>query len=66
MEAGLRHGNAGISHIYHRMYRNTGFEAFNASAAYWFDQSLNIAVHQDGYAGFMLLRPGDKNEGSPL
>lgn len=51
-DAGLCHGAAGNMHIYHRMYRYTGVEAFKDSARYWCTQALDMAVHTDGYAGY--------------
>ncbi|TAL66619.1 MAG: hypothetical protein EPN88_08125 [Bacteroidetes bacterium] len=55
-DAGLCHGTAGIAHIYNRAYNYTGVEKFKESAIYWFDQSLKMAVFEDGLAGYKAFR----------
>ncbi len=52
IDAGLCHGAAGIGHIYNRMYHYTGHETFKESALYWLEQTLKMAVYDDGYAGY--------------
>ncbi|MCP5107269.1 MAG: lanthionine synthetase C family protein [bacterium] len=52
IDVGLCHGAAGIAHIYNRVYQQTGNGTFKESALYWFDQSLKMAVYEDGYAGY--------------
>jgi lantibiotic biosynthesis protein len=51
-DAGLCHGAAGIAHIYNRAFKYTGVEKFKESAVYWFEQSLKMAVFEDGLAGY--------------
>lgn len=52
IDAGLCHGASGIGHIYNRMYHYTGHDAFKESALYWLEQTLKMAVYDDGYAGY--------------
>jgi lantibiotic modifying enzyme len=55
VDAGLCHGSSGIAHIYNRMYHYTGRDEFRKAALYWFDQVLETAVFDDGYAGYKAL-----------
>jgi lantibiotic modifying enzyme len=52
VDAGLCHGAAGIMHIYARAYQYTGDETFKEVAKYWADQTLKMATHEDGAAGY--------------
>jgi lantibiotic modifying enzyme len=54
-DACLCHGTTGIAHIYNRAYQYTGVDEFKNSAIYWFEQSLNMAVFEDGPAGFKTI-----------
>ncbi|NOQ26720.1 MAG: hypothetical protein GQ564_15275 [Bacteroidales bacterium] len=56
VDAGLCHGAAGIAHIYNRMYRLTKINAFKESAEYWFNQTLEMAIHKDSISGFKAYR----------
>ncbi len=56
LDAGLCHGTAGIGHIFYRMYRNTKLPEFKAAADYWFNETLKMAYHEDGLAGFKAWR----------
>jgi len=56
VDAGLCHGAAGNAHMYNRMYLETGEEVFKEAAEYWFDQTLEFAHFEDGYAGFKQFR----------
>ncbi|TAL65342.1 MAG: hypothetical protein EPN88_09710 [Bacteroidetes bacterium] len=51
-DAGLCHGTTGIAHVYNRAFNYTGIEKFKDSAIYWFEQSLKMAVFEDGLAGY--------------
>lgn len=62
MDAGLCHGTAGIAHIYNRAYSYTGIKKFKDSAIFWFEQSLKMAVYEDGLAGYKAFRTS-KNGG---
>lgn len=65
-DAGLCHGTAGIAHIYRRMFLNTGMQEFEKASLYWYDQTLKMATHKDGLAGYMSLYSEDvweKKEG---
>jgi len=51
-DAGLCHGTAGIAHIYNRMYRNTRIEKFKETHDFWIEETLKMAYHKDGFAGY--------------
>jgi|ERR1035437_700610 hypothetical protein len=53
----LCHDTSGIAHIYNRAYKLTGIEKFRLSSIYWFEQSLKMAVFDDGFAGYKTYRP---------
>lgn len=56
LDAGLCHGGAGIANIFNRMYHYTKIDACKETAIYWFDQTLKMATHKGGYAGFKIWR----------
>ncbi|MUP37361.1 lanthionine synthetase C family protein [Labilibaculum euxinus] len=56
MDAGLCHGTAGIAHCFNRAYNYTGNDLFKDAAAYWFMETLKMARHKDGLAGFKAWR----------
>ncbi len=62
VDAGICHGTAGISHIFRRMFINTGLSLFTETADYWLDQTLKMAIHNDGLAGFKAYH-GEKYGG---
>lgn len=55
VDAGLCHGSSGIAHIYNRMYHYTGRDDFRKAALHRFDQTLEMATFDDGYAGYKAL-----------
>lgn len=52
LDAGICHGTAGIAHIFNRFYCETKMPIFKETAAYWIDQTLKMAWHADGLAGY--------------
>lgn len=52
VDAGLCHGGAGLAHIYNRAYQDTGLEIFKETAKHWLDVTLQLASHEDGFAGY--------------
>ncbi len=56
VDAGLCHGAAGIAHIYNRLWQETGDDEFAAAARHWFAHTLDLAVHEDGPAGYKAFR----------
>jgi len=56
LDSGLCHGTAGIAHIYNRMYNFTGRKEFKDSAIYWFNKTLEMAVHKDTLSGYKTFR----------
>jgi lantibiotic modifying enzyme len=55
-DGALTIGTAGIAHAYNRMYHYTGRQPFKDSALYWFEETLKMANHPDGFAGFKAWR----------
>jgi len=55
----LCHGTAGIGHIFYRMWWNTRLPQFKEATDYWFEQTLKMAVFEDGLAGFKTLEMPD-------
>ena len=55
VDAGICHGSVGIAMIYHRMYLETGKDEFFVAINQWLNQSLNMAVFEDGLAGYMTF-----------
>lgn len=52
IDAGLCHGAAGIAHVYNRIYHYSGNEIFKESALHWLEETMKLAVNEDGYAGY--------------
>jgi lantibiotic modifying enzyme len=52
IDVGLCHGAAGLAHIYNRLYHTTGHAEFKETALYWLGHTMNMATHEDGYAGY--------------
>ncbi len=55
-DSSLCHGAAGVMHLFHRMYFNTGIEQFKHTAEYWLSVLLNMDTHKDGIAGYKVMR----------
>ncbi|WP_170164461.1 lanthionine synthetase C family protein [Sinomicrobium pectinilyticum] len=64
-DAGLCHGACGIMHIYRYMERQTNRQAFAMAADFWQQKALEMAVHPDGYAGYMQWRGGNRQGWQP-
>ena len=52
LDAGICHGTAGIAHIFNRFYKETGLKEFDEARWYWINETLNMATHKDGLAGY--------------
>jgi lantibiotic modifying enzyme len=52
VDAGMCHGTIGLAHIYNRMFHYTRLDAFEEAARYWLNETLKMAIFDDGYAGF--------------
>jgi lantibiotic modifying enzyme len=61
IDAGLCHGAYGIMHIYQYMYQETNDPVFKEAADFWIDQALDMATHEEGYAGYMQWKAGEKS-----
>lgn len=59
VDAGLCHGTSGIAHIFNRFYWETGLIEFKETANYWIEQTLEMAYHTDGLAGFKAYHGQD-------
>ncbi|KAA1242894.1 lanthionine synthetase C family protein [Aquimarina sp. RZ0] len=53
-DAGLCHGAFGLMHIYHYVFKNTGDPVFKETAEHWATAALDMAIHSDGYAGYLF------------
>lgn len=62
MDAGLCHGSYGIMHVYDHMHKKTGISAFKETADYWMKQGLEMAIHEEGYAGYLQWRGDGKSQ----
>lgn len=51
-DAGLCHGTAGIAQIFWNIYLNTHINKFKETTEYWIHQTIQMAKHPDGLAGF--------------
>lgn len=52
IDAGICHGTAGIAHIFNRFYFETKMPLFKETANYWIKETLKIATHENGLAGY--------------
>ncbi len=55
-DAGICHGTAGIAQIYNRFYWETKLPEFKETANYWINETLKMAYHKDGLAGYKSWR----------
>lgn len=51
-DVGICHGAAGMMHIYQFLFRETAIREFREAADYWAGKTLDMAVHENGYAGY--------------
>lgn len=56
VDAGLCHGAAGVAHIYNRMFKYTRIKEFEDAAEFWFNQTINMAIHKDSLSGYKVYR----------
>jgi hypothetical protein len=61
VDAGLCHGSAGLGHIFHRLYRATGVQAFAGAARFWLADSLGRRRPGEGVAGYLAWQPVGSN-----
>ena len=52
LDAQLCHGSAGIALVFQRVFINTNCDDFKIATDYWAKQTLNLAVHSNGLAGY--------------
>jgi len=55
------HGTAGIAHIYNRMYQSTGEKHYKLAARYWLNETLKMATHNNGIAGYRYWYPSTED-----
>lgn len=53
-DAGICHGTAGLALIYRRLYEELEMDEFKDSALFWASQTLKMADHPEGYAGYSV------------
>jgi len=58
MDACFCHGTSGIAHVFNRMWRETGMDECKHAAAYWIEQTLDMAKFTDGLAGYKTWQGG--------
>ena len=51
-DAGICHGSSGVAMIYYKMFIETKEPEFLEASKFWIDQTLKLAIHKDGIAGF--------------
>jgi lantibiotic biosynthesis protein len=51
-DCGLCHGSSGVAHMFTRFYWETQNSLYKAASDYWIEQSLKMAIHKDGVAGY--------------
>jgi hypothetical protein len=52
VDVGLCHGAAGLAHIFHRFFLETGEQRLRAASRLWFARTLAMRVPRRGFAGF--------------
>lgn len=60
-DAGICHGAYGVAHIFNICYHMTNDPIFLEAVEYWIQQGLAMAIHEDGYAGYMQWNPSDED-----
>ncbi len=51
-DAGICHGAGGLALFYNILFQKTGYRIFAETSLHWLDICLNMAVHEDGIAGY--------------
>ncbi|WP_299315140.1 lanthionine synthetase C family protein [uncultured Aquimarina sp.] len=51
-DAGICHGSIGVMNMYNYMYRETKKTLFKEALDFWMDKTIEMAFHDDGYAGY--------------
>lgn len=57
VDTGICHGAAGLAHMFNRVFQETGLETVRTAACHWLEQTLDLAVFADGFAGFKAWAP---------
>jgi lantibiotic biosynthesis protein len=65
VDAGICHGAAGAAHIFQRFYDWTNEEEFRKAADYWYKVILEMAIYEDGYAGYKSHSPIEYGGNTP-
>jgi len=64
IDSGLCHGVYGVLLIYNFLYKKTKDVLFKEATDFWAEQALDMATHQNGYAGYMGWK-GEKKQWEP-
>ena len=51
-DGGICHGSSGLVKLYRNLYAATKLIEFDTAATYWLQQTIELAKHPDGYAGY--------------
>ncbi len=65
-DAGMCHGSYGNALIYKRLFQKSGDEKYLKSFNFWIEEGIKMAIHEDGYAGYMEWNPNEKRWSSEL
>lgn len=60
VEGNFCHGSCGLTDVYRTIYKLTKDEIFLETANYWLQITLDLAVHEDGIAGYKTYLGGQK------
>ncbi|UOX32911.1 lanthionine synthetase C family protein [Flavobacterium sediminilitoris] len=52
------HGSCGLVDVYRTIYKMTNEPIFLETANYWLEKTIDLAVHEDGYAGYKTYLGG--------
>jgi lantibiotic biosynthesis protein len=52
IDADFCHGTVGVAHMFARFYNYTGLESYRNAAEFYYEKTLNMAIHKNGLAGF--------------
>ncbi len=65
VDAGLCHGAYGVFHIYSYLYKKTKIEIFKETSVFWAQQALDMGVHKNGFAGYLVFKGTEKEKYKP-
>jgi lantibiotic biosynthesis protein len=51
-DADFCHGTVGVAHMFARYYNYTGLESYRNASEFYYEKTLNMAIHKNGLAGY--------------